>query len=110
MTFGEAGKEQARVHDLETVKSILDIFQSHGHYEVSDFSKFTYKVTHYNQIDTARIYSGGTSEEYLGKIDWQKRGLVMDTKLYPIVSGYACKSFCHSLINKYLAQCTRLWK
>ncbi|KAI1795422.1 hypothetical protein LXA43DRAFT_1091076 [Ganoderma leucocontextum] len=23
-----------------------------------------------------------TSEEYLGKIGWQKRGLVMDTKLY----------------------------
>lgn len=35
------------------------------------------------QIDTARTYSGGTSEEYLGKIDWKKRGLVMDTKLYP---------------------------
>ena len=35
------------------------------------------------QIDTARTYSGGTSEEYLGKIDWQKRGLVIDTKLYP---------------------------
>ena len=26
------------------------------------------------QIDTARTYSGGTSEEYLGKIDWKKRG------------------------------------
>lgn len=35
MTFGEEGKEQARVHDLETVNKILDIFQAHGHYEVS---------------------------------------------------------------------------
>jgi aflatoxin B1 aldehyde reductase len=37
MTFGEAGKEQARVHDLETVNAILDIFQSHGHYEVLQY-------------------------------------------------------------------------
>ncbi|KAI0351262.1 Aldo/keto reductase [Trametes cingulata] len=67
MTFGEPGKEGARVHDLKDVEAILDVFQAHGHYE----------------IDTARTYSGGTSEEYLGKIDWKKRGLVMDTKLYP---------------------------
>jgi len=71
MTFGEAGKEQARVHDLETVNAILDIFQAHGHYEV----------------DTARVYGGGTSEEYLGKINWQNRGLVMDTKLAPRSPG-----------------------
>ncbi|KZT56053.1 Aldo/keto reductase [Calocera cornea HHB12733] len=67
MTFGEAGKEQARVHDLKDVEAILDVFQAHGHTEV----------------DTARVYCGGTSEEYLGKIGWQKRGLVMMTKLYP---------------------------
>ncbi len=34
-------------------------------------------------MDSARTYTGGTSEEYLGNIDWKKRGLVMDTKLYP---------------------------
>ncbi|KAH9856181.1 Aldo/keto reductase [Lenzites betulinus] len=67
MTFGEEGKEGARVYDLKDVEAILDVFQAHGHYE----------------IDTARTYTGGTSEEYLGKIDWKKRGLVMDTKLYP---------------------------
>ncbi|KAH8929889.1 Aldo/keto reductase [Atractiella rhizophila] len=64
MTFGEEGREQARVHDLKEVENILDIFQSFGHTEV----------------DTARVYCGGTSEEYLGKIGWQKRGLVMETK------------------------------
>ena len=37
------------------------------------------------QIDTARGYANGTSEEYLGKLDYEKRGLVMGTKLYPIV-------------------------
>ena len=34
MTFGEAGKEGARVHDLKDVEAILDVFQKHGHYEV----------------------------------------------------------------------------
>jgi len=67
MTFGEEGKEQARVHDLETVNEIIDIFQKHGH----------------NEIDTARVYGGGTSEEYLGRIDWEGRGIVMDTKFSP---------------------------
>ncbi|KAL5488392.1 hypothetical protein ACEPAI_6500 [Sanghuangporus weigelae] len=71
MTFGEAGKEGARVHVLKDVEAILDIFQKHGHYE----------------IDTARVYCGGTSEEYLGKINWQKRGLEIDTKLYPTVAS-----------------------
>ncbi|KAI0351263.1 Aldo/keto reductase [Trametes cingulata] len=67
MTFGEAGKQGARVTDLKDVEAILDIFQAHGHYEV----------------DTARVYGMGTSEEYLAKVNWQKRGLVVDTKLYP---------------------------
>ena len=35
MTFGEAGKEGARVHDLKDVEAILDVFQKHGHYEVN---------------------------------------------------------------------------
>lgn len=43
------------------------MFQSHGH----------------SEIDTARVYGGGSSEEYLGQLDWQKRGLTMDTKLSP---------------------------
>lgn len=52
----------------------------------------TYLITllhlHIHQIDTARGYCGGTSEEYLGKIDWQKKGLKMETKLYPNVVCY----------------------
>ncbi|KZT05022.1 Aldo/keto reductase [Laetiporus sulphureus 93-53] len=76
MTFGEAGKEGARVHHLKDVEAILDVFQAHGHTEV----------------DTARIYTGGTSEEYLGKIDWRKRGLKIETKLYPNVSNKRIQS------------------
>lgn len=69
MTFGAPGQEQARVHEPRDVGKILDVFQKHGHKEV----------------DTARFYCGGTSEEYLAHpdVDWKKRGIVMETKLYP---------------------------
>lgn len=67
MTFGKQGSEQSRVHDPVTASKILDIFQAHGH----------------NEIDTARAYCEGTSETMLGELDWQKRGLVMETKYYP---------------------------
>jgi aflatoxin B1 aldehyde reductase len=29
------------------------------------------------------VYGDGTSEELLAEVDWQKRGIVLDTKLYP---------------------------
>ena len=47
MTFGKAGAEQARVHVLSKVKEIIDVFGKHGHKE----------------IDTARMYAFGSSEE-----------------------------------------------
>ena len=46
---------------------MLDLFKEYGHKE----------------IDTARVYGGGSSEEYLGQLDWQGRGLVMETKFAP---------------------------
>lgn len=55
--------------DLDEAKKILDIFQSHGH----------------DEVDTSRFYGSGTSEEYLGRLKWQDRGIVMDTKFYPTV-------------------------
>lgn len=64
------GVEQARVHDLETAGAILDIFQKYGH----------------NEVDTARAYGAGSSEEMLGDLGWQKRGIVMDTKYYPTIA------------------------
>lgn len=66
-TFGKPGAEQSRVHDIETAKDILDVFQKHGH----------------NEVDTARAYGVGSSEEMLGDLEWQKRGIVMDTKYFP---------------------------
>ncbi|KAJ6567413.1 Aldo/keto reductase [Mycena vulgaris] len=73
MTFGEPGSSGARVHELKDVEAILDVFLKHGHRE----------------IDTARVYCGGTSEEYLGKINWQEKGILMETKLYPAVPANA---------------------
>ncbi|KAI0753607.1 Aldo/keto reductase [Fomes fomentarius] len=67
MTFGAAGKEGVRVSDLSKIGAFFDVFQAHGHYEV----------------DTAWIYGGCTTEEYLGKLDWKKRGLVVHSKLMP---------------------------
>jgi len=55
------------VHDLGEAAAILDVFQKHGH----------------NEIDSARGYGGGSSEEYLGELKWQDRGIVLDTKLSP---------------------------
>jgi aflatoxin B1 aldehyde reductase len=36
MTFGEEGQEGARVYDVKEIEAILDIFQAHGHDEVSN--------------------------------------------------------------------------
>ncbi|GAA5915833.1 hypothetical protein JCM5296_000696 [Sporobolomyces johnsonii] len=80
MTFGKEGTFTARVHDLDTIAKMLDVFQAHGHKE----------------IDTALVYGEGTSEELLGELDWKKRGLIMDTKLYPSPSMYKGIPITHS--------------
>ncbi|KAH8673460.1 NADP-dependent oxidoreductase domain-containing protein [Xylariales sp. PMI_506] len=67
MTIGKEGAAQARVHTLTEAGEILDVFKKHGHTEV----------------DTARTYGAGSSEEFLGQLQWQERGLVMETKLSP---------------------------
>ncbi|KAF3283213.1 hypothetical protein TWF970_001191 [Orbilia oligospora] len=67
MSLGKEGTEVARVHSIDTAAALLDIFVAHGH----------------NEIDTARIYGSGTSEEYFATLKWKDRGLIMDTKLYP---------------------------
>jgi aflatoxin B1 aldehyde reductase len=100
MTFGEEGKEGARVHNLNDVEAILDEFMAHGHTEVRSFSSPSnvYRQNIIGKIDTARTYSGGTSEEYLGKIDWKSRGLKIETKLYPNAAG-SLLSFSRAVLN-----------
>ena len=46
-------------------------------------TSLTATIVKITQVDTAVFYAGGTSEEYLGKIGWKERGLVVHTKLYP---------------------------
>ncbi|KIP05712.1 hypothetical protein PHLGIDRAFT_119612 [Phlebiopsis gigantea 11061_1 CR5-6] len=65
--FGKEGTDGVRVHKVEDLNAILDTFQAHGQYE----------------LDSARTYCTGTSEELIGQVRWQERGLVIDTKLYP---------------------------
>lgn len=67
--------------DLVSLR-MLDVFQAHGH----------------NEVDTAIAYASGTSEEYLGKIDWLKRGIKVDTKLWPATPGHHNKAN----LRKYL--------
>jgi len=67
MTIGKPGIEMTRVFTLEDTNALLSTFQSYGH----------------NEVDTARVYGEGSSEEYLGQLDWKSKGIVMDTKLYP---------------------------
>ncbi|KAJ7099960.1 NADP-dependent oxidoreductase domain-containing protein [Mycena belliarum] len=69
MTFGVAGSwnGMVRITTHEGVVELLDVFKKHGHCE----------------IDTARMYGSGSTEEYLGAIGWQKRGLKLGTKHYP---------------------------
>ncbi|MCJ1449191.1 MAG: hypothetical protein MMC23_009710 [Stictis urceolatum] len=66
MTIGN-GAEQSRVSSLTEAGAILDVFTRHGHTEV----------------DTSRFYGSGSSETYLGTLNWQSRGLTMETKIYP---------------------------
>ncbi|KUJ15262.1 Aldo/keto reductase [Mollisia scopiformis] len=71
MTIGKENTLGARVYTKEGANALIDLFQKHGH----------------NEIDTARVYGFGTTEQILAETDWEKRGIVMDTKLYPNRGG-----------------------
>ncbi|SNX84123.1 related to aflatoxin aldehyde reductase [Melanopsichium pennsylvanicum] len=71
MTFGVPGAEQSRVHDLDDCRTILNIFASHGHKE----------------LDTARMYGLGSSEEYLRQLGYttpsSSHNFQIATKCFP---------------------------
>jgi len=67
MSFGAPGSEGARVDNVKDLEAVMDLLLKHGHRE----------------IDTARIYGRGTSETMLGKINWQEKGILMETKILP---------------------------
>ncbi|KAJ9060128.1 hypothetical protein DSO57_1034273 [Entomophthora muscae] len=72
MTFGEHGVG-SRVKNVEKVKEILDYFQKAG----------------FKELDTARMYCEGNTEEVLGNIGVQKApwNFKLATKVYPFISG-----------------------
>jgi aflatoxin B1 aldehyde reductase len=86
MTFGAPGTDGARVHEQKDIEAILDVFLKHGHRE----------------LDTARVYCAGTCEEYLGKIDWQGKGIIMETKLYPMKGREITGSHSPEDLRKFL--------
>ncbi|KAK7044824.1 Aldo/keto reductase [Favolaschia claudopus] len=55
------------VTEPEAASKLLDAFQKHGH----------------SEVDTARMYAGGRSEQMLGSFGWQARGLKVSTKVFP---------------------------
>ncbi|KAJ7026375.1 Aldo/keto reductase [Mycena alexandri] len=97
MTWGEKGKGDSRVTEVKECERMLDLFLSYGHKEV----------------DTAYAYNLGTSEEYLGKIDYKSRGVVVDTKLYPAGavthSAADLRKFIEIQVKALKTDCIDLW-
>lgn len=72
MTFGPEGEDGARITDLGTFKEALDVFQARG----------------YNEVDTARVYTGTNQEAFTRQAGWKDRGLTLATKVkYPANPG-----------------------
>jgi hypothetical protein len=72
MTFGEEGKEGARVHDVKDINAILDIFQAHGHDEVCRYGWMPLALVHrYARLmlpeHTVKGHAKSTSERPTGK-------------------------------------------
>jgi aflatoxin B1 aldehyde reductase len=74
----------ARVHEPSQAAEIIDVFQKYG----------------YNEVDTARTYGDGSSEEMLAAIHYQERGIVMDTKLYPTAGSALATATSDSYTHK----------
>ncbi|KIJ44110.1 hypothetical protein M422DRAFT_47589 [Sphaerobolus stellatus SS14] len=68
MTLGAPGQNGVRITELEECQRILDVYLKAG-----------------KEIDTARQYGNGTTEECLSKLDLT--GGVIDTKVFPVQPG-----------------------
>lgn len=61
MNLGKEGAPLVRVSDPSISGAMLDVMQAHGH----------------NEVDTARIYGFGSTEEHLKDLHWQERGIAV---------------------------------
>ncbi|KAI1424960.1 hypothetical protein F5Y12DRAFT_420926 [Xylaria sp. FL1777] len=60
MSFGTANtRGSPHINNVEQAAQVLETFQRHGH----------------DELDSARAYGEGTTEELLGDVKWQDRGL-----------------------------------
>jgi len=66
--MGHSGKNGVRISDKQQCQEILDIFFKYG-----------------KEIDTARIYGEGTTEQLLSELDL--KDATVDTKVYPVKPG-----------------------
>ncbi|KAL7930438.1 NADP-dependent oxidoreductase domain-containing protein [Trichoderma chlorosporum] len=71
MTYGPPTAPDNRVTTIEEFQTHLDVFQKHG----------------YNELDTARIYSGGDQEAFTAEAGYKERGFQLATKSYPLSPG-----------------------
>ncbi|KAK7054935.1 hypothetical protein VNI00_003398 [Paramarasmius palmivorus] len=69
MTLGFPGKNGVRISDREECQKVIDVFLNHGHKE----------------LDTARVYGDGTTEEMMSQLDL--KDAVIDTKVHPGSGG-----------------------
>ena len=88
MTFGLPGSNSARVTSIDEYNKCLDYFQSQG----------------YNEIDTARVYCGGTQEAFTSQARWQERGLSIATKVYPHQPGLHKPAALRETLEKSLVE------
>ncbi|KAI9357303.1 Aldo/keto reductase [Zopfochytrium polystomum] len=72
MTFGTGCKNGGRISDNETIREVVDTFKSFGHFE----------------LDTARMYCDGNTEEKLGELGYSvSPDFSIHTKVYPVNLG-----------------------
>ncbi|KAJ1556002.1 hypothetical protein HK405_009117 [Cladochytrium tenue] len=86
MTFGTGSG--GRISDLGTIKDIVDLFKSHGHFE----------------LDTARMYCDGNTEEVLCALGLPTDPSVqVHTKAYPFAPGDHSAARLKEQVGKSLA-------
>lgn len=71
------GDNRTKVHTIEEAQQMVNKFRDYG----------------YNDIDTARIYGNGSSEEFLGRMDLT--GMKLATKLFPSAANPDIASSIH---------------
>ncbi|KAH7926258.1 Aldo/keto reductase [Leucogyrophana mollusca] len=70
-SFGLPGPRSngARIHTVEQAQEVINVFIRHG----------------YSKLDSARLYGGGTSEEFISQLDI--KDCTIDTKAFPKTPG-----------------------